>query len=102
MFIVSESDGLDTVFAGLICRRLCVIAAFGIFLYVVVQAVPDVHANGVRFLEDFLSNFLIVDVTIPALSGAVHKGLVLVPFPHRRMVREARGVEPASFLATNI
>ena len=78
MFIVSESDGLDTVFASLIGCCFCVIAAFGIFLDVIVQVVPDVYPNGVRLLEDLFSKFIIVDVTIPTFSSAVHEGLVLV------------------------
>ena len=102
MFIVSESDGLGTVLASRIGFCLCVIAALEIFLDVIVQVVPDVYPNGVRLLEDLFSKFIIVDVTIPAFSSAVHEGLVLVLFPQWWMVREAHFVETASLLSTNI
>mgnify|MGYP003389130580 CR=1 FL=1 len=102
MFIVSESDGSGTVRASRIGFCLCVIAALGIFLDGIGQVVPNVYPDGVSLLEDLLAKLIIVDVTKPTFSSAVHEGLVLVPFPHWRMVREARGVEPASFLATNI
>jgi hypothetical protein len=102
MFIVSESDGSGTVRASRIGFCLCVIAALGIFLDGLGQVVPNVYPDGVSLLEDLLAKLIIVDVKKPTFSSAVHEGLVLVPFPHWRMIWVALFVEPASFFPAEI